>query len=514
MWGFTERLDVSITPTPADALGDGNPFGEPTTNAYLNHVEAPAPELGGVGFWDFSPQLQRIAYEAAAEDISAWGLLAACMAHRASHVPPTVVLVGGTGQTGTALAAGTSTNGMTCLVGEPGSGKSVTLRVAAGLVPPEDEPLPDGTGQGIVKAFASTKMVTRDEDNKPLKEPYAVTEYHRHSLVVHAPEIETLNAEFARQGSKTGGMLRSLWVGETVGMTNGDKDRNAALHRNLARFEGIWGVQPTAAGMIMAGANVGTPQRFNWLPVKEYRDVVRTLPPAGTIFPYPIFPTHPMGVVLPRTVKKGDPLPDPIWVRWSPQMRADILAAKAALKALDLKREGAYDDLSAEELALKNKLLMDAHMTLTLIKNATKMGWLHGRPEPSDEDWYLSKMLGRVSTAEAAGVWKMSEADNDTDAGKRGKTRAVEMAATDEHRAVIKDKLIAKAANRAWEVLATASGPLREGTLRRQLTAAHRQHIKDVLYRLQDDGRATQDGDFWYAMDKYGQRLINGRAVD
>ncbi|BBX38547.1 hypothetical protein MMAGJ_78290 [Mycolicibacterium mageritense] len=73
-------------------------------------------------------------------------------------------------------------------------------------------------------------------------------------MTIHADEVATLNAEFAREGSKTGGMLRSLWIGSDVGMTNADRDRNVSIPANMARLAAIWGVQPYAAQQIMAQA--------------------------------------------------------------------------------------------------------------------------------------------------------------------------------------------------------------------------------------------------------------------
>ena len=245
---------------------DANPFGEVIDRNLLDDIEA-------TGFWDTTPQLQLIAERAAQKRVSAWGLLAVCLAHRASHVPPNVVIVERDGSVGTnnVLSEGTSANGFYGLVARPGGGKSVTFRLGSSLIPPNGMPLPDGTGQGLVKAISETVKITKDEEGKPLKEPYMVTRFHRHSLTLHAPEVKTLNAEFAREGTKTASILRSMWVGETLGMTNADKERNASIPANMARIIGIWGVQPQNAVAILDQSGDGTPQRFLWAPAEEYR---------------------------------------------------------------------------------------------------------------------------------------------------------------------------------------------------------------------------------------------------
>lgn len=157
------------------------PFGDPIDRQGIYEIEA------STDFWNRKPQLQLIYAAAMDERISPWGLLAAVMAHRLSHVPPTVVLVKANGKEGPSLASGTSLNTFVGLVAPPGGGKSVTFRLASELMPPKDIPLADGTGQGIVKAMAERKKITKDDEGKTLDNPYMVTRFHRHSLTLHAP---------------------------------------------------------------------------------------------------------------------------------------------------------------------------------------------------------------------------------------------------------------------------------------------------------------------------------------
>lgn len=493
---------------------DANPFGEVIDRTLLDDIE-------DTGFWDTTPQLQLIAERAAQKRVSAWGLLAICLAHRASHVPPNVVIVERDGSVGTnnVLSEGTSANGFYGLVARPGGGKSVTFRLGSSLIPPNGMPLPDGTGQGLVKAISETVKVTKDEEGKPLKDPYMVTRFHRHSLTLHAPEVKTLNAEFAREGTKTASILRSMWVGETLGMTNADKERNASIPANMARIIGIWGVQPQNAVAILDQSGDGTPQRFLWAPAEEYRRGARapkrTPAPPLTTFPFPVFGTTPPGIAmgssLPKEVRVTDDgsaadesdLPTPIWVHWSPQMATDINAFYAAEDAA-FDRDP-YADLSAEQEVEEEALTMEAHLLLMRIKIAVWVGWLHGRAEPADIDWYLSGLILEVSVAELAGIWKMCRREEKKEASRRGVNRAFEMDATDTARGVIKDDRLEQVSEAAYSKLA-ARGPLREYQLKQSAGKQQRPLVRDALRHLEDNGRAEYDGTFWYAVYK-GNKL-------
>ncbi|WP_131724125.1 hypothetical protein [Mycobacteroides abscessus] len=450
------------------------------------------------------------------ENVSPWGLLAACLAHRMSHVPPNVVLVKNNGKEGATLAQGTSLNVFVGMVAPPGGGKSVTFRLASELIPPKDIPLADGTGQGLVKAFAERKKISKDDEGKTLDNPYMVTRFHRHSLTLHAPEIDTLNAEFAREGSKTGGMMRSLWVGETVGMTNADNDRNAVLPRNMARLCGIWGVQPQNAFAIMAQAGSGTPQRFLWVPARDRRrtraphlltNVAR--PPLNTTFPFPVFGNTPPGIAmgssLPLELRDDDPLPDAIWIHHSPQMALDCKAAQNAYDEAMGDAED-YDDLPPEVEDAVKAAEMAVHVILQKLKIAAGLGFLWGNAEPDDTDVELAGALLELSMGEAAGVWKVCQKDILQSAQQRGAVRGVELEAAITARDAIRAARLGEVADTVYTILAKAGGCTPNG-VKKKITATKREMVRDALHRLEDEGRANYDGTTWRA-------VYNGRVLD
>jgi hypothetical protein len=426
-----------------------NPFGEPITRAWLTELEQ------STNFWNRTPQLQFIAFTAQRKKISPWGLLAMVQEHQASHVDPNVVLVDREGVAGTTLGEGTSLNGLVALVGRTGGGKSVTIKVASAMVPPKGTPSPDGTGQGIITTFVESRTQTKDEEGRPLPTPKKKLFFHRHALVVHAPEIKTLNAEFAREGSKTDSIIRQLTTGETVGMNNSEQKRRALLPANVVRFSGIWGAQPVNTWEILDQADDGTPQRFAWAPAAEYRKSppTRTPPPQGVTFPLPVFQgMSPFGMPQEIDEASDEGLPNPVWVYWSPQMALDIAALQAREAAL-FDRDP-YAKLTAAQRAAERELIMSSHFTLTTIKQSVKTAWIHGQPNPSDLDWELAQIQMQVSRAELAGVWQKCADESLLRKQRKGFDQGIEQDARKQMSEALAEGRIIELAEKVWAYLA------------------------------------------------------------
>jgi hypothetical protein len=491
-------------------FGDGNPFGEPITRSWLADLEL------RTDFWNSTPQLQYIAHKAAAKKVSPWGLLALTQEHRATHVNPNVVLVPRDGVPGTSLVSGTSLNGFVGLVSPPGGGKSVTFQLAAEIMPPASIPVPDGTGQGMVRNLAKTETRTKDEENKPLPKPVRLTVFHRHEMMVHAPEVKSLNAEFMREGSKTDTIMRSLWVGETVGMNNADTDRRVVIPPNMVRVCGGWGVQPVNAVAILSQAADGTPQRFVWAPAQEYRTPYpsRTPPPQGVTFPIPTFTVQgPFGSSdMPMELEDGgyEQLPQPIWVQWSPKMHTEIAAMRAEIEALSDREP--YERRTPEQRAHEQMLTMRAHIVLTTIKQAVKMGWIHGRPSPSDQDWDLARIQMDVSTAELAGVWQECAQAAMRVSELRGRSRAYEFAAQTEESSTITFALTLEISQRIFAELCKT--PRRPRDIKRFFWSKTKRDLVNVaLDMLEDQNRASFDGNLWWALNADGDRVVAESSV-
>lgn len=426
---------VSPNESALAALLDAkNPFGRALTNHYLDEIDA-------LGFWNADPALAHCAAVAQQKGCSRWGLLNALMAHRLSHVPPNVVLVDSDGTAGTSLYEGTSLNHFGMLVARTGGGKSKVIRPASALIPSRTTPIPSGTGQGIVAEVGATTWLTKDDEGKPLEKALKVTTIHSPSITIHSTEIDQLVGEMQRLGSQTMAMLRNLWVGETCGMTNMDIKRKVQLPANSCRLSALYGAQQTAAAPILAEYQKGTPQRWLWTPLREYRTNLQTLNPiAGFKYTRPAIcdvandPTIAGGSSsdaypalweqLPETYVEGRmELAAPVWVYWSAQMQRDIPALQAAIDAADTNPYGVRTQ-AEKDAALS--IEVESHFILARIKAAAAIAFVCGRSAITDTDWQLSEILMLVCRAELSGVFAISKEQALAEADSRGNRRGRE----------------------------------------------------------------------------------------
>lgn len=473
-----------------------NPFGEPYNNAALDEIEARS------GIWTASRILQAIAAIAADLDVNAWALLALFQQHQASRIDPTHVLVDKNGKPGTTLVGGTSLSGFVGLVDETGEGKSALFRTALDLVRPETTPIPDGTGQGIVKKIAKVVEMKNDDDGNPLPEPIDVLKFKRHTVMIHAPEIKSLTAEMVRQGTKTSTMLRSMWVGETVGMTNSDSQRDVGLPPNTYRIHGAWGVHPASFTPILAEAGDGTPQRWLMAPAGEFRRVQRAPMPNGVVFPLPLpvwgnttSPYGTSGGQLPTVMKDGDEREiAPTWITWnsSPLMQQWIADINARRHNLKDQMNGPFDDVTPELEAQLHAARMESHLMLSTIKTATWMAWLHGDPEPTDQWFTLALAQMEVSKMTLAGCWKSALKEQEKQARRAASEKGTQLHLTDMYKDASQQGEVSAFADELWQKLKNRPMAWRE--LQHGFSKRRRAMLKEALDRLESRGLLAVDG--------------------
>lgn len=445
---------------PSPFMEDENPFGELFTWKWLTKFEK------DTSVWTRTPQLQAIAATADAEEVSRWGLLMQVMQNRATHIDPTHVLVRRTGLPASDLAGGVSLSYYVLNVGDSGGGKSQVVTAASELVKPHYVGLPDGTGQGITKTFASSELVRKDENGELLPQPLQRTIFNQHIVHITADEVTTLNSEIRREGSKTSGFLCSMWIGATTGTLTGEKERRVILPANMYRLHATWGAQPENCDGIFERYLDGFPQRFVLTFVEDSRarsDVPPVAMPSGSpeqLFPHPVFNPgqNPFGTSLPIEFTQGDPLPIPTWITWnsSPALqkwvRDTFAARRAAREGIDPGQETEEQKRAIRETG------MASHMVLTTIKTATVVAWLHGRCEPTDLDFEIALLIMEVSKRWSAVVWKKLAdvaAKTNADLGtSRGQQRVAELEFLDARDVKLKKEII----DWCWMKLA-AEGP-------------------------------------------------------
>ena len=505
-----------ILPQLDDDLFDENPFGKPFTDEDFDALESIVTSTGAT-FWNSTPQLQKVAWEAFNRDASAWALLLCLIINHMSRLEPHVVLVAkngkpGVGNVGSELEDSTATSMYAALLGDTGGGKSELFKLANGLIPPEYK-ISDATAQGIYKEFACTDNSYQEKgiNGDPIGEPYRANIYHTHSIVLQATEVDALTAEFDRPGTKTPAALRKLWIGESDGTHVSDQKNRVALRMGTYRFAGIWGVQPEKAAGILADVAGGTPQRWTWAPAEEFRDtVVRTPPPSNTTFPRPAWNIGGnlySGVGkrdMPDVIGPDTQLPSPIWVHWSPKMHQEIpplqvIAKEARRKVRKARLAGALTD---DMRRTARRVYMDSHIILTRIKAAAGLAFFHGRGGISDLDWELSEYLMKVSLSCLSEAWIAVEDVREEETIKEGEDHGKRMAASDAERASYKQERLKKLAQTLLKRIKDAPHT-KTSLLKGWKSGKYRDEATEAFESLIDSGYVETDykGKLWTVKD-------------
>jgi hypothetical protein len=204
------------------------------------------------------------------------------------------------------------------------------------------------------------------------------------------------------------------------------------------------------------------------------------------------------GGQLPFQYRKGVEIPKPTWItrNSSPLLQRWYTAARAAQRAVN--DHEPYDIPTPEEKAARHAAVMAGHNTLTTIKVAVWMAWLHGRGEPNDMDFELSLIQMQVSKAEAAGVWHRIALDRHGERQAVGEQRGEEM----HHATVARDNAefteTQEVAEVLWKRLAL-EGPKPVRALRDGLSTRRRKLARDARELLESGGRLKTDryGQIW-----------------
>ena len=308
-------------------------------------------------FWSARPVLQHVLTLARARGVGPWAVLGTAMARAVCTIPPTVALPG-------IVGGRMSLNLFVAAVGPSGGGKGAADAAALDgftFTGPAAQLVPLGSGEGIARTF-------RPLGTKP-DEPNPVT-----AAIFTAPEIDTLAAIAARQGSTLSAELRKVYSGEALGFGNAGRDTRNVVAAGSYRASKILGVQPLRSQSLIGAADGGLPQRFVWMPTSD--------------------PDAP-----------DEPPADPgIWKVETP--------AWDRPETSHLHVVGAIGDLTVPEVARKairaHRLAvlredphvdpLDGHALLTRLKVAAALMALDGRTIIDIADWSLAASVMDVST--------------------------------------------------------------------------------------------------------------------
>ncbi|WP_245547521.1 hypothetical protein [Nocardia brevicatena] len=327
---YSERyLSAMSDPAPED------------TDAAPVEDEPPAPDVDPLErFWTSRSMLGHIRQFARARRAGPWAVFGVVLARAVAATEPNMVLP-------PIVGSAKSLNLFVALVGPSGGGKGAAEGAAAdavefiggtGLITIDEFPV--GSGEGIARTFQPGSV---DDDSD-----------RRTRAMFTAPEIDTLSALGARQGSTLMAELRKMFMGEQIGFANANKHTRTTLAAHSYRACLTVGVQPLKAGPLLGDADGGTPQRFLWLPVDD-----------------------------PDAPEQRPAAPEPLQVKvqaWQARVEMDVPQPVQAV--MDRHRLAMLRGEDVDPL--------DGHRMLTGLKVAAALAILDGRAEVTESDWRLA----------------------------------------------------------------------------------------------------------------------------
>jgi len=320
------------------------------------------------------------------------------------------------------------------LVGPSGAGKGAAEAVARDAVRVGHlETASIGSGEGIAHLFARRV--------RPKGQPSYV-ERTAEAVLFVVPEVDTLKALDARQGSTLFGELRKGWVGEPLGFAYADPDKRLPIDAHTYRLGLLVGVQPDRAGVLLDDADAGTPQRFVWLPATD--------PAAPDLAP-----------------------PEPAPWPWSPGF---LVGVRDSISVCQVARE--YVDADRLARVRGNGQGLDAHAALARLKVAAALALLEDRAEVGEEDWRLAAVVMGVSTRTRAAVVDVLASSSRERNRRRGEAEA-------DRAIVVEAKTREAAVDRVARVIVRhldrAGDWVIRSELRRGVTARDREHFDAAI---------------------------------
>lgn len=324
---------VDLQHDTAAAIPDAEHVGRPKgiTGALLQVVDFPAVTRGtgrtmpqlSPQFWEQTELLAALRDYANAWTLDREMLLAAYMVRYAALVPPNWRIPNPfytpPDDDNAPLEPGDSMNFYALLVGEPGSGKTQAMKHAERLLPdPNNETEAMGrwvrlgarlgSGEGIAAAFI---------DNETGVQAFRAVSFD-------TDEGKILLSLAARQQSTLLPTLREAWTGGRLGSDNAHKSTTRRVNRDAYRLALTVGIQPDATDGLLAGADLGDPQRFLWVPGHDHTaEIGSGCAPRPQFTPPPR--SEPVGIV--RTLDMTAEIRHEIRARYI-ERRRDPLAQK------------------------------------------------------------------------------------------------------------------------------------------------------------------------------------------
>ena len=203
--------------------------------------------------WDERAWLRWCNDTGLARGVSRTALLGALLARISAEISPDIKIETPIGGSGTQL------NLFVLLVGASGTGKTIANGTIANAYTWTAGELRIGSGEGIAAAFTERKT-SKDDDGEKITfaSRYA---WRRYAWI---DEYAALMSQKQRAGATIGAELRTAWSGDRLGMDYRNQDARLPVEKGTYRLSIAAGIQPSLAGDVFAGSDVGDLQRWLW----------------------------------------------------------------------------------------------------------------------------------------------------------------------------------------------------------------------------------------------------------
>lgn len=406
----------------------------------LEHLES---------FWTQREILGRIRDFARSRMCSPWAVLGVVLARVAAATPPFVVLP-------PLVGSHASLNLFICLTGKSGDGKDAAmsagrdaLDVTRGIT---FTTIGLGSGEGILDQYVELKPADKASGEE------AHIEQHNESVLFRNAEIGTIAALKGRSGATLMPMLRDAWMGSELGFAYANRERRLRVGEHRYRLCLILGCQPTSADILLEEADVGTPQRFVWLPVED-----------------PSLPDE-----LP---------PEPEMPEWRLPEWPQATHGRVVVELCDEAVEAVINARRARQRGQQLDDTPSGHDLLCREKVAATLAILDGRASVTLDDWGLAGVISTVSARTRARmaevIAEQSRRRNRARAANEAE-RQVIVSSTVEEDAVQRTcaKLLRKVPKGDW---------IKGSDLRKTLAGKDRQYADDAIERLLAAGQIESE---------------------
>jgi len=307
-------------------------------------------------FWSSRPVLAAMREFARSRRVAPWAVFGSVLGATVCQVGPQLVLpplIGGQA----------SLNLLIALVAESGGGKDAAYAAGCEFLFLGDDPV--FTTHVINTAEGMDASYTNATKDGPVQ-------FNDTSLFITS-EIDTIEAEVRRNGSKLRARLRMFYMGEATGGKTGKRENWRAVGRHQYRGALIASVQPSRSGVLLDDADGGTPQRVLWLPTTD--------PGMPDQRPDPPLP-HESGAV------PGELQPQGSTGNIEIVGQHDRIEIEVCQTATD------ETDRAWTEQLRSGKSGLNSHANLTRLKVAAALALLDGwRTKVTDDDWELAALV-------------------------------------------------------------------------------------------------------------------------